>query len=117
MGSPGFVWTDEPHDPTSFTLILLLAVAERQRWRTQYDQGQNRGRCCGQCFGNGDRVRGRPHQRTGKKGEESREGGGRKVEERGLRADGGPHSGRGGESPATDRPTRKDIDHEDVHDD
>ena len=55
MGSPGFVWTDEPHDPTSFTLILLLAVAEWQRWRTQYDQGQNRGRCCGQCFGNGDR--------------------------------------------------------------
>ena len=55
MGSPGYVWTDEPHDPTSFTLILLLAVAERQRWRTQYDQGQNRGRCCGQCFGNGDR--------------------------------------------------------------
>jgi excisionase family DNA binding protein len=54
MGSPGFVWTDEPHDPTSFTLVLRRAVAERQRWRAQYDQGQNRGRCCGQCFCNGE---------------------------------------------------------------
>jgi hypothetical protein len=51
---PGYVWTDEPPDPTTFTLMLLRAVAEPQRWRAQYDQGQNRGRCCGQCFGNGN---------------------------------------------------------------
>jgi hypothetical protein len=55
-GSPGYVWTDEPPGPTTFTLMLLRAVAERQRWRAQYDQGQNRGRCCAQCFGNGDRL-------------------------------------------------------------
>jgi hypothetical protein len=55
MGSPGYVWTDEPPDPTTFTLMLLRAVAERQRWRVQYNQGQNRGRCSGQCFGDGER--------------------------------------------------------------
>jgi len=25
-GSPGYVWTDEPSDPTTFTLMLLRAV-------------------------------------------------------------------------------------------
>jgi hypothetical protein len=54
-GSPGYVWTDEPPDLTTFTLMLLRAVAEPQRWRAQYDQGQNRGLCCGQCFGNEER--------------------------------------------------------------
>jgi excisionase family DNA binding protein len=27
-GSPGYVWTDEPPDPTTFTLMLLRAVAD-----------------------------------------------------------------------------------------
>ena len=39
-GSPGYLWTNEPPDPTSFTL-MLLRPAERQPWRAQYDQGQN----------------------------------------------------------------------------
>jgi hypothetical protein len=30
-GLPGYVWTDEPPDPTTFTLTLLRAVAERPR--------------------------------------------------------------------------------------
>jgi hypothetical protein len=53
MGSPRYVWTDEPPDPTTITLMLRRAVAERQPGAL--DQGQNRGRCCGQCFGNGER--------------------------------------------------------------
>ena len=30
-GLPGYVWTDEPPDPTTFTLTLPRAVAERPR--------------------------------------------------------------------------------------
>ncbi len=30
-GLPGYVWTDEPPDPTAFPLTLLRAVAERPR--------------------------------------------------------------------------------------
>ena len=30
-GLPGYVWTDETPDPTTFTLTLLRAVAERPR--------------------------------------------------------------------------------------
>jgi hypothetical protein len=29
-GLPGYVWTDEPPDPSTFTLMLLRAVVERQ---------------------------------------------------------------------------------------
>jgi hypothetical protein len=39
-GLPRFVWTDAKPDPTTYTLTLLRAVAERQRWRTQYDQAK-----------------------------------------------------------------------------
>ena len=35
-GLPRFVWTDDKPDPTSYTLMLLHAVAERQKWRAQY---------------------------------------------------------------------------------
>ena len=51
-GLPRFVWTDDQPDPTTYTLMLLRAVAERQRWRAQYEPGQGRGRACGQPFGN-----------------------------------------------------------------
>lgn len=37
-----YVWTDERPDPTTYTLMLLRAVAERQRWRAQYDQAKTR---------------------------------------------------------------------------
>jgi len=33
MGWPAFVWTDDHSDRTTYTLMLLRAVAERQRWR------------------------------------------------------------------------------------
>ena len=39
-GLPRFIWTDEQPDSTSYTLTLLRAVAERQRWRAQYDQAK-----------------------------------------------------------------------------
>lgn len=39
-GLPRFIWTDEQPDSTSYTLTLLRAVAERQRWRTQYEQAK-----------------------------------------------------------------------------
>jgi hypothetical protein len=32
-GLPRYAWTDERPDPTTYTLMLLRAVAERQRWR------------------------------------------------------------------------------------
>ena len=35
-GLPRFVWTDDRPDPTTYTLMLLHAVAERQKWRAQY---------------------------------------------------------------------------------
>jgi Replication initiator protein, pSAM2 len=39
-GLPRFVWTDDKPDPTTYILTLLRAVAERQRWRAQYDQAK-----------------------------------------------------------------------------
>jgi hypothetical protein len=39
-GLPRFIWTDDKPDPTTYTLMLLHAVAERQRWRAQYDQAK-----------------------------------------------------------------------------
>ena len=39
-GLPRFVWTDDKPDPTTYMLTLLRAVAERQRWRAQYDQAK-----------------------------------------------------------------------------
>ena len=39
-GLPRFIWTDDKPDPTTYTLTLLRAVAERQRWRAQYDQAK-----------------------------------------------------------------------------
>ena len=39
-GLPRFVWTDDKPDPTTYTLMLLRAVGERQKWRAQYDQAK-----------------------------------------------------------------------------
>src|SRR3712207_9383851 len=39
-GLPRFVWTDDKPDPTTYTLTLLQAITERQRWRAQYDQAK-----------------------------------------------------------------------------
>ena len=39
-GLPRYIWTDERLDPTTYTLMLLKAVAERQRWRAQYDRAK-----------------------------------------------------------------------------
>lgn len=36
-GSPRFVWTDTRPDPTIYARVLLHSIAERQRWRTQYE--------------------------------------------------------------------------------
>lgn len=40
--SPCMSCSDERPDPTTYTLMLLRAVAERQRWRAQYDQAKTR---------------------------------------------------------------------------
>jgi hypothetical protein len=37
------VWTDDKPDPTTYTLMMLRAVAERERWRVQYDQAKAAG--------------------------------------------------------------------------
>src|SRR5829696_5338530 len=37
-GLPRFVWTDERPDPASYTRVILASIAERQRWRTQYQE-------------------------------------------------------------------------------
>jgi hypothetical protein len=39
-GLPRFVWTDDKPDSTTYTLTLLRAVAEQQRWRAQYNQAK-----------------------------------------------------------------------------
>jgi hypothetical protein len=42
-GLPRFVWTDAKSDPTTYTLTLLRAVAERQKWRAEYDRAKTAG--------------------------------------------------------------------------
>ena len=36
-GTPRFVWTDVRPDPITYTRVILESIAERQRWRAQYD--------------------------------------------------------------------------------
>ena len=36
-GKPRFVWTDTRADPATYALVLMKTVAERLRWRAQYD--------------------------------------------------------------------------------
>jgi hypothetical protein len=36
-GTPRFVWTDTKPDPASYVRVILHSIAERLRWRTQYE--------------------------------------------------------------------------------
>ena len=36
-GSPRFVWTDTRPDPITYARVILKSIAERQRWRAQYE--------------------------------------------------------------------------------
>ena len=36
-GSPRFVWTDTRPDPITYARVILRSIAERQRWRAQYE--------------------------------------------------------------------------------
>jgi hypothetical protein len=36
-GHPRFVWTDTQPDPQLYARVILAAIAERQRWRAQYE--------------------------------------------------------------------------------
>lgn len=36
-GAPRFVWTDSRPAPSSYIRVLLASIAERQRWRAQYE--------------------------------------------------------------------------------
>lgn len=41
-GNPRFVWTDLRPDPASYSRIVLDSIAERQRWRAQYEAAKQR---------------------------------------------------------------------------
>jgi hypothetical protein len=53
-GLPRFIWTDEQPDTTTYTLTLLRAVAERQRWRAQYQQAKNAAGPVDNCSATGE---------------------------------------------------------------
>ena len=36
-GSPRYVWTDTRPDDDTYIKAILQSIAERQRWRTQYE--------------------------------------------------------------------------------
>jgi hypothetical protein len=40
-GSPRFVWTDLRPDLITYARVILKSIAERQRWRTQYEAAKN----------------------------------------------------------------------------
>ena len=42
-GRPRFVWTDTKTDPATYTRVILESVAERARWREQYDRAKQVG--------------------------------------------------------------------------
>lgn len=39
-GHPRFVWTDTKTDPATYVQVILESIAERQRWRNQYEQAK-----------------------------------------------------------------------------
>jgi hypothetical protein len=39
-GSPRFVWTDTRPDHDTYIKVILNSVAERQRWRAQYEHAK-----------------------------------------------------------------------------
>jgi hypothetical protein len=40
-GTPRFVWTDTRPDPITYARVILKSIAERQRWRAQYEAAKN----------------------------------------------------------------------------
>ena len=36
-GLPRFVWTDAQSDPFTYRTVILNAIPEQRRWRTQYE--------------------------------------------------------------------------------
>ncbi|HET9872064.1 MAG TPA: replication initiator, partial [Propionibacteriaceae bacterium] len=36
-GTPRFIWTDTRPDPATYARVLLASIAERHRWRAQYE--------------------------------------------------------------------------------
>ncbi|HEY9294162.1 MAG TPA: replication initiator [Microlunatus sp.] len=39
-GRPRFEWTDAPVDPHSYAMVIMESVAERSRWREQYESAR-----------------------------------------------------------------------------
>jgi hypothetical protein len=131
-GLPRFVWTDDKPDPTTYTLSLLRAVAERQRWRAQYDQAKtaaadpvnNRSATGppdpgparssaspdpGQTRADGPTVKGERSESAGPSASEALD-----------RRNGGPTlptRGRPSTQPTGTAPSRKEVDQDGVHDD
>jgi hypothetical protein len=54
-GSPRFVWTDLKPDPTIYARVILAAIAERHRWRAQYEAAKATAGAVDKPFGNADR--------------------------------------------------------------
>ena len=42
-GRPRFVWTDTRPDPASYAQVVLESVAERARWRAEYEAAKQGG--------------------------------------------------------------------------
>jgi Replication initiator protein, pSAM2 len=130
-GLPRFVWTDAEPDPTTYTLTLLRAVAERQRWRAEYEKAKtvagavnNRSATGppepgparssaspdpGQTRDDGPAVKGERSESAGPSASEALD-----------RRNGGPTlptRGRPSTQPTGTAPSRKEVDHDGVHDD
>ena len=39
-GTPRFLWTDTQPDPQIYVRVLLASIAERLRWRAQYESAK-----------------------------------------------------------------------------
>jgi hypothetical protein len=51
-GSPRYVWTETEPEPGSYVRVLLASVAERLRWRAQYEQAKADVGAVDNSFGN-----------------------------------------------------------------
>jgi hypothetical protein len=40
-GLPRFIWTDDRPDSSTYAQVILASIAERQRWRAQYQQAKD----------------------------------------------------------------------------
>jgi hypothetical protein len=52
-GSPRFVWTDTRPDPRTYARCILHSIAERLRWRQQYEQAKAAARPVDNCSATG----------------------------------------------------------------